>query len=228
MYKGSEAVQLLKILLKPTLLILCWMSALRALLFAAVIHSQTGFHPDLGAAFFAGFRFDLLVLGFIWIPVVVLIWLWALAFSPRKLFFPAKIYFVVIVLLIFDLSWMDLFWTSVTSFRMNSEFFQADTQVILDQGWKVLGTRKSWISTLGMGLSSLGVVLYIHGLKWKSAYSATPPMKLAFHIFLSFFLVAFAARGTWTAHHLNIEHAQVSKEPLINQLVLNAPWNLDK
>lgn len=228
MYRGSEAVQLLKILLKPTLLILIWMSLLRALLFAAVFYSKLGFHADLGTAFFAGFRFDLLVLGFAWIPVVTLTWLWALWWSPRKLLFLFKIYFVVLVLLLFDLAWLDLFWTAVTSFRLNHEFFLADSKAILDQGWKLLGASRSWISTLGMGFSSLALVLMIHSVKWKSTYTATPKALLILKMFLSFFLVASAARGTWTAHHLNIEHAQVSSQPLVNQIPLNAAWNLDK
>lgn len=226
--RGSEALQLLKCLLKPTFLILIWMTFLRLLLTAAFFYPKIGMHSDLPAAFWAGFRFDFLVLGFAWIPIVAITWLWALAFPPRKLFFLWKIYFVVAVLLTFDLSWMDFFWTAVTSSRLNHEFFSADSKQILDEGWKLLGPTKSWIATFGMGLSSLGLVLYLHELKLKKDYSMPPIWKVTLQALLSFLFVAFAARGTWTPHHLNIEHAQVSENPLLNQIPLNPLWNLDK
>lgn len=228
MPKGSEAFQVLKALLKPTLLILVWMTLLRLLLYVTLFTKQLGIHPDLGKALFAGFRFDLCVLGFLWIPIVVITWLSAFFTSPRKLFFAWKLYFVVIILLTFDLYWMDLFWTAVSNARLNSEFFTADSRVILDQGWKIVGNQKAWICTLAMGISSLGLVLWLYGLKIKKTYDLPNRAQLAGEILLSVFLVAFAARGTWTPHHINIEHAQVSSEPLMNQIPLNPLWNLDK
>ncbi|MGZ5278943.1 MAG: hypothetical protein ACXWC9_03320 [Pseudobdellovibrionaceae bacterium] len=228
MIKGSEAFQVLKALLKPTLLILIWMTVLRLLLYAAVYQVKIQATQDLTAAFFAGFRFDLLVMGFFWIPIVAVTWASALFMSPRKLFFFWKLYFVIGILIIFDLSWMDLFWSMVSNVRLNSQFFQTDSRIILDQGWKLLGPAKSWICTLGMGFSSLGLVLWLYGLKLEKNYNLPSKAKLGLQVLVSFFLVALAARGTWTAHHLNIEHAQVSADPLVNQIPLNAVWNLDK
>jgi hypothetical protein len=228
MIKGSEAFQVLKALLKPTLLILVWMSILRLLLFAAVYHPKIQNTQDLGAAFFAGFRFDLLVMGFFWIPIVAITWASSLIIAPRKLFFFWKLYFVIGILIIFDLSWMDLFWSMVSNLRLNSQFFHADSKVILDQGWQLLGPAKSWVCTLGMGFSSLGLVLWLYGLKLEKNYNLPSKAKLTLQIVATFLIVAFAARGTWTPHHLNIEHAQVSADPLVNQLPLNPMWNLDK
>jgi hypothetical protein len=54
MIKGSEAFQVLKALLKPTLLILIWMSVLRLLTYAAVYFPKIQATQELGAAFFAG------------------------------------------------------------------------------------------------------------------------------------------------------------------------------
>jgi hypothetical protein len=228
MYRGSDAFQLLKVLLKPTLLILGWMSILRLLLFIAVFYPEVGMHADLPAAFLMGLRFDLLVLGFLWIPIVVLTWVWTIALPPRKLLMFWKIYLVLAVLAIFDLSWMDFFWTAVSRTRLNHESFSADTRLILDQGWKLLGESKPWIATIAMGLSSLGLVLVIYEVKFKNSYSATPKAKLALQVAVSILLVGLAARGTWTPHHLALEHAQVSSNPMINQLPLNPLWNLDK
>jgi hypothetical protein len=228
MMRGSEALQLLKSLLKPTLLILLWMTVLRLLLYAAVYEPKIGMHPDLAAAFFAGFRFDLLVLGFAWIPIVVFTWLWALAMPPRKLLLVWKLYLVICILAVFDFSWLDFFWTAVAGARINHEFFTSDSKQVLDEGWKILGAGRAWIVTLGMGLSSLGLVIYVYDLKLKKSYSIPSRAKVICMAIASVFLVALAARGTWTAHHLNIEHAQVSENPIVNQIPLNPIWNLDK
>jgi hypothetical protein len=228
MIKGSEAFQVLKALLKPTALVLIWMMVIRLLIFGAVYQAKIQESSDLPAALFAGFRFDLCVMGFFWIPIVTLTWASTFVTHPRKLFFFWKLYFVFGILIIFDLSWMDLFWSMVSNVRLNAQFFQADSRLILDQGWHLLGPAKAWICTLGMGFSSLGLVLWLYGLKLNKNYDLPSRKKLALQIVGSFLLVAFAARGTWTPHHINLEHAQVSTDPLINQIPLNAVWNLDK
>jgi hypothetical protein len=45
---------------------------------------------------------------------------------------------------------------------------------------------------------------------------------------LPLFVVALAARGTWTAHHINIEHAEVSQIQALNQMTLSPVWAFDK
>jgi hypothetical protein len=228
MIKGSEAFQVLKALLKPTALVLIWMMVLRLLIFGAVYQAKIQNGSDLPAALFAGFRFDLCVMGFFWIPIVVVTWASTFFIHPRKLFFFWKLYFVLGILIIFDLSWMDLFWSMVSNVRLNAQFFQADSRIILDQGWHLLGPAKAWICTLGMGFSSLGLVLWLYGLKLAKNYDLPSKGKLALQVVGSLLLVAFSARGTLTPHHIGIEHAQVSTDPLVNQIPLNAVWNLDK
>jgi hypothetical protein len=228
MIRGSEAIQLLQSLLKPTLLILVWMSGLRLLLYLSIFHSQLTDFSDVPAAFFAGFRFDLLVLGFFWIPVIAFTWLSTLVMAPLKLLWWWKIYFVLVVLVILGLSWLDFFWTVVMGTRINSEFFLVDWKQILDQGWDRVGGVMSWGVTLLMGLSALALSLIVFNLKIKKALRLFSATRVVLGCFLSFLLVAFAARGTWTPHHLNIETAQVSGNLQINQIPLNAVWNLDK
>jgi hypothetical protein len=231
----SEAFQVLRTLLMPTLLILLWMSILRLLLFGAVYSGIIGFHPDLPKAMLVGVRFDLLILGFFWIPVVLFTWLVAIMTDPRKLFGFWKIYFAFIVLLIFDLSWTDLFWASVHLTRLNSEFFHSTFRVVLETGWNVLGVTRGLVFTSAMAFSAFGMILSIY---WQQLPKdkpnpirqrvESPPLIFFLQLIGSFLLVGLAARGTLTAHHLNIEHAQVSENPAVNQIPLNPIWNMDK
>ncbi len=228
MNRGSEALQLFKSFLKPTLLILLWMSGLRLLLFWTIFQPPIDWHPEIPAAFAAGVRFDLLVLGFFWIPVILFTWAACLFVSPRKTFFFWKMYFAVVVLIIFDLSWLDFFWSAQHMSRINHEFFFQGAWVMIDQGWQIVGHGLAWLVTALMALTALALIWVLHKLPMKKDYSLPGPWKIAWQSFVVFLLVASAARGTWTPHHLNIEHAQVSDSDLVNQLPLNAVWNLDK
>ncbi|MBK7960209.1 MAG: hypothetical protein IPK04_02680 [Bdellovibrionales bacterium] len=40
--------------------------------------------------------------------------------------------------------------------------------------------------------------------------------------------VAFFARGTLSAHHLELQHSEISDHPVLNELVLNPIWTMDK
>lgn len=228
MNRGSEALQLFKSLLGPTLLILLWMSFIRLSLYGALFFSQLGWHQDLPAAFIAGFRFDLLVMGFFWIPVVLGGWASVLFVSPRKLFLFWKLYFVVVVLLIFDFSWLDFFWTAFKGERLNHEFLNENSMEFLDQSWQQLGPFLSWSVTAFFGIYAMALVFYLYRLRMKKDYSLPSRKKIMAQALFSIFLVALAARGTWTPHHLNLEHSQISQTPQINQIPLNALWNLDK
>ena len=42
------------------------------------------------------------------------------------------------------------------------------------------------------------------------------------------FITALAARGTVSAHHLGMEHAEVSQVQSLNQLALSPLWAFDK
>lgn len=230
--RSHEALQILRALIKPTFVILLWMSALRALIFVGVYSNQIGWHSDLPAAFFAGFRFDLLIMGFFWIPIVLITWAIAMFASPRKLFSWWRVYLAISVLFIFDLYWMDLLWTAGKNFRLNHEFMDASRQVAMDTGWTALGRSRAMVFTASMAVSSLGLLFLIYWTPLKEFKKKLSSQALIVWAIFSVFAVAFAARGTFTPHHLNIEHAQVSQDPekgpLINQLPLNPVWNMDK
>lgn len=228
----TEAHQIFSALVKPTVLILLWMSLLRLVLFVGVFSGQIGFHPDLTMALFTGVRFDALVLGFLWIPILVLTWIWSSFSCPKKLFRLWKFYLIMAVLIIFYFSWLDLFWTAAKNLRLNHEFFEASQRIILDSGGVVLGRARSIVFTGAMISSCLGILLSIHWLPFppeKTGSSETgSPLKIFLQAMVILFCVALAARGTWTAHHLNVEHAEVSENTLVNQIPLNPIWNMDK
>ena len=234
---GREAFQVLKTLLKPSFWILLWMSLLRFLLFVALYQGHIGLHADLPKAFFAGARFDLLILGFFWLPLVVITWLSAFAYDPRKLLKFYKLYFCGFILLQFDFAWWDLFWVAVHQSRLDHQFFTADFRSLISEGVAVFGVTRAFVFPASMGLAAFGLILSIWWLKIpkisaseKGEMRAQPVFNsiLAIQILGSLLLVALAARGTWTAHHLNSEHAQISNNPLLNQLALNPIWNADK
>lgn len=227
MGRAAEAFQVLKLFLKPTLWALVWMTGLRILLWAFVYFHWVGLQGDLPWAFWAGFRFDLLVLGFFWIPIVTLTWFSALFLTPQKIFRFVKAYFFFVLLGTAVLSWFDFFWTSMKGTRLNAGFLKADWLEVLSRGWEQLGPRSA-LSISALVFSSTAFLLFlIARIDWLKPRGTSTLTQLAWQVLGSLFLVASAARGTWTAHHLNIEHALVSENPQVNQLPLNAVWNLD-
>ena len=228
-----EAFQVLKTLLWPSFWILLWMSLLRLLLFAALYQGRTGFHPDLPLAFFTGARFDLLILGFFWIPVVLFTWVYATLGDPRKLLKFYKLYFCALILMEFDFAWWDLLWVAAHQTRLNSQFFSSDFRSLISSGVTVLGSVRAFIFPASMGLSAFGLILSVWWLKFPKQKDGSEGVSTSFplwtiQIIASLLMVALAARGTWTAHHLNAEHAQISNNPWLNQLALNPIWNADK
>lgn len=228
MNRGSEAFQVLKLLLKPTLWALVWMTFYRFLLFTFLYYSSIRFHPDLALAFWAGFRFDLLVLGFFWIPVVAVTWVVAFAIRPRKVFWLWKIYFILVFLYIAGLSLSDFFWISTAGERLNHRVFQSNWLEVLAKGCAQVGEYDCLFVSGWILISAIALCVFTARLPWVEAASQSARMKSVFQALISVFITAFAARGTLTPHHLNIEHAQVSKNSQINQLPLNAIWNLYK
>ncbi len=225
----QQSLNLFQALFFPTLWICVWMSLLRVLFFYFILAEQFDFSINLIEAFFVGIRFDILVLGFFWIPVFVLTLLWSLFQEAEKIFVPLKIYWVLLVLLILDLSWVDLFWFASRGDRLNHELFQVNPWVALSTGWLILGAKVSWLVTIVMTVSGLMLTVLIFKAKMQTvALPSHSKLQITGKLFLVFLMIALAARGTWTPHHLNIEHAQVSDNSLINKIPLNPVWNLDK
>jgi hypothetical protein len=217
----------LKPLVKTSFFILLWMSWLRLVLFFYNIYPDHGFHQDLAASLFTGARFDLLVLGFAWIPVFVFYWIFYFLGGLAKASKGFKSYFLFLILLISLLSVLDLFWFHSKGMRLN---YLALSE---DGFWAVADKAADFRLVSAIPLMLLpGLIIFLTTL-WKLNIADTEPSarvseKVMLNLVLSFIVVASAARGTWTAHHLEWAHAQVSNLKLLNELSINPLWNLDK
>lgn len=181
---------------------------------------------------FQGFRFDLLVWGFFWIPIFVLFWPTFLLFSKSKFYVRwafefIRFYFGLIVSFVAVLSILDF------------DFFSRNLERITYFDWRLQGTNISWnqpmlsfgaFTVIGY-LAILFLVFFFEVDKSKAKQSKISSFferRMYLFCLLQFLLIALAARGTLTPHHLNIEHSLVSADPVLNELVLNSVWNWDK
>ncbi len=226
--RAQEAYDGLKLFGKLTLAILGWLSFFRLLLYIFVLNQNKFPLMETLVGFWMGFRFDLLVLGFLWIPFIFFVWLAPLKWSPRKLLPFFKIYWLLQILLIFNLSWMDIFWTEEFNVRLNDSFKLPDSFEVLGFGWEKLGFFDSIFVTFLMVFSTAFLLHFLVKLDLKKTFHTPSARQTILRAIASLLLVAFSARGTLTPHHLELAHAQISNDPLLNQLPLNAMWNMDK
>lgn len=226
--RAQEAFNGLKLFAKLTLAILGWLSFFRLVLFTFVLNQNKFPLAETLLAFWMGFRFDLLVLGFLWIPFVFIVWLTPLRWSPKKLLPYFKFYWLVQIFLMFNLSWMDIFWTGQFHSRLNDSFKFPESMADLSLAWEKMGYFDSILSTALMGVATVFLLHYLVNLELKKTFETPSHQKTLVRVLLSLLFVAFAARGTLTPHHLELAHAQISNDPLLNQLPLNAMWNMDK
>jgi len=242
----NRASQVFRKLLIVNMSILFSMSLQRAILFFLIIRHWV-FGADAGAiasSFLAGFRFDLCVLGFLNIPVLFITWIICsdkvaksqaepLSFLRRWVLW---IYFGITTFVIHLLGVLDMMYFAAngrrwTYFDWQREGLQFVSSVA--QKWGAFYT--TCVITLFL---VLWVVRCLYGLYRARLHQlpvvgpTKPPFSTGTLILTGvlgpFFVVATAARGTWTAHHINQEHAQVSQNPVLNQLALNPVWAFDK
>jgi hypothetical protein len=97
-------------------------------------------------------------------------------------------------------------------------------------------------STTSGLLLLIGIVLLTSGMKviWRSRYlkpngffmkeagRGPAPLLIFLRYVIPVLLVAGAARGTWTAHHLEKADSEISAWENVNELALNAVWAWDK
>lgn len=195
--------------------------------------------PDLNfgeimQSFLAGVRFDILIFGFLFIPVYFFIMLQAVWEKwPQKLFLVYKTYFGFAWILICAVTFIDFFYFVHHGKRMRFAEYSAWTpEVTLEQA-KALQINQIVVFTIiSIVLLMLGHML-IKSLKfgeWKDEYSPHPAKKgeMALRILLPLILIVLAARGTVTPHHLALEHSEVSNSKELNEMALNAVWCFDK
>ncbi|WII72111.1 hypothetical protein QJS83_16740 [Bdellovibrio sp. 22V] len=205
------------------------------LYFLSVFHAT----PDadvveIAHSFLAGFRFDLLIFGFLFIPLYFVLMIQAFTESwPKTLFVFYKGYFIVVWFLICVLNFVDFFHFSRYGVRMRfQDYIGWNLDTLVEQA-KLLQPNQVWIfSIITVLLFSLGYTL-TKSLKfgeWKDEYSPQKGSKLevALRVLLPLIVIILAARGTVEPHHLALEHSEVSNTKAINEMALNAVWCFDK
>lgn len=211
-------------LVRTSFFLLLWMSWLRLVLFLYTIYPDQGLPEDLAMALFTGFRFDLLVLGFIWIPIWVLFWSSYFFGRISQISGLLKIYMGFVILTIAVLSVFNFYWFRAKAVTMN---YLALSQ---DGVWAIVDNLGDLRLMSSLPLMILpGFFLFLFTI-WKQNITdySEKRLKVLLNLFFSLLIVASCARGTWTAHHLELQHAQISTNKTLNQLVLNPLWNLDK
>lgn len=226
--RAEEAFQGVQLFGKLTIALVGWLSFARILFFVFLYEVNRYPIGDILFGFWMGLRFDVLVLGFLWIPFTLLIWGSSLWFSPRRYFYIFKTYWAILILVIFNLTWFDFFWMAENSTRLNSSFRFLMSMDVLEAGWLQGGQGKSLLVTFLLAVTCVGLLGYLRGLVLQKTFETPRHLKSMGRFLLTLLLVALAARGTITAHHLELAHAQISDDPLLNQLPLNAMWNMDK
>lgn len=219
-------------LLRPVFFCLVLMSLSRFITYWAISEDFTGVDEmNIIAAFVTGVRFDALVWGFFLIPVVLL--------SQLSIFVP-RTWTQLVGLIRFYLMCV---WTLVAAALLVDEFFFAFhhrhwTWTDLQAGDFSFLTEASqrWGGLTLSLLLAIRVLVGIGGVRGFFQWQASSEMEsgsLSWDKRLGLWvwpllLVALAARGTVTAHHLGMEHSEVSAHPWVNQLSLNVVWAFDK
>lgn len=205
------------------------------LYFLSVFHATPdAVFVEVAQAFIAGFRFDLLVMGFVFIPVFFVVITQAyLQKWPRSMFIFYKFYFLIIWFLICTLSLVDYFHFARHGAHMRfNDYMSWSPHVLADQA---LGLQQNqvWIFCV------ITVLLFVLGYTltksikfgdWKDEFSPQSGSKIEilWRLVLPLIMIGLAARGTVEPHHLALEHSEVSNFTAINEMALNAVWCFDK
>jgi hypothetical protein len=219
------------------------MSLQRLVVFLVVVRHWTfgASFSVLAEVFVTGLRFDLCVLGFMNIPVLFITW-WISTDQVVKSQNPLLkalrkwvlwIYLGVATLAIHVLGMLDLMFFATSGHRWTYFDFQKS-------GFDFMLTVASkWGTTYTGGLVAFFLLLWV----FRSVFILFrvqlhtvdfPKEQLNFGlelfrgVILPIFLVLLAARGTVAPHHLAMEHAEVSQNQWLNQLVLSPLWAFDK
>ncbi|WP_413576650.1 hypothetical protein ACLVWU_01280 [Bdellovibrio sp. HCB290] len=185
-------------------------------------------------AFGAGIRFDLLIFGFLLLPIYFILMIQAVCEKwPNGMFIFYKIYFGAIWLIISLLSFVDFFHYALHGRRMRfAEYSSWTPQFTLEQMQSLPMNQILVFSIITVVLLSLGYMLIcaVNFGQWKDEYSPQKGSKIemALRIVLPLLAIVLAARGTVEAHHLALEHSLVSHSTALNEMALNAVWCFDK
>lgn len=185
-------------------------------------------------SFCAGIRFDVLVFGFMLLPLYPIIIMQAFFEKwPNFLFGFYKFYFGLAWLGISMTTYVDFFSFIKTGKRMRfDDYNQWTFEGLLELISSAKTNQVVVFSVISLALLILGM-MFIKALKfgnWKDEFSpkAAGSTEAFWRIVLPLILIILAARGTVTPHHLGLEHSEVSNSKELNEMALNAIWCFDK
>lgn len=180
----------------------------------------------IGKAFLMGFRFDLLVVGFIFIPIVLVGTLWFL-------FGGAEALFIKILKLYFSVTWLLILASSALSLphyiKVGRHFRWADP---------IYGLRLDSTTLILMTLIVFFMMATVLKTLWKHFEDPYPhilfnlkipaKVEVVIRIIVPIIAVMLASRGSIGSQHLGIEDAQISPWESVNELSLNSVWCINK
>lgn len=189
---------------------------------------------DVFNSFVMGLRFDLLIYGFILAPLYLLSLVpLFLEKWPRIYFRGVRFYLSLTWLAVCVLTYLDFFHFSKYGKRMRFADYQSWNFEVFENYWNALPQYNGLIfSVISLLLLVLGLMV-IKNLRfedWKSLISPQKSRKgeVALRLIVPLLVIFLAARGTVEAHHLELQHSQVSSFDAINEMTLNAVWCFDK
>lgn len=197
---------------------------------------------EIFLAFFQGIRFDILVLGFIAMPLVFWNILHALQapYIGNAKIFRTYLYLTWILICILNAVNFIFFNTNLQHFSLK-HYSEWPFHMLLVESMDK--------STLVLGLSCFAICL-LKAIKIISKYSYNQNIQIVenkkicqtlgfiqndnrkffmlLRVLWPTILVALCARGTLRAHHLEKVDSEISANQALNELVLNPMWTLDK
>lgn len=153
-------------------------------------------------AFWVGVRFDLMVIGYAQLPLVLLLWL-------DKVSRYQRVYFVMISVILCGIANFDHAYFSEAGDRLNQGLFFPE--------------YKSILMSLPAAVNVLPFLVFFY-IKNKIVMT---PMNWKFNLGIVF-VVAVMIRGSLGAHHLDLRHSEISKNFIVNTLSLNSAYSLDQ
>lgn len=175
--------------------------------------------------FLAGFRFDLLVVAFCLFPVTVFVWMYnfGVAIVPKYEFGLRRsshsfiaLWLLVVTLAVGMSNYFDDLQFAKTRMRLNPE----NLQVAIDNATPFF-QYPLYKATFSFFVLVIVTILLFR--RCEEFIDARPRRELWLS-FLFTIIVFLSARGTVTAHHLNIEHSRVTEDVVLNRLALNPIW----
>jgi hypothetical protein len=175
--------------------------------FLISIKSELSFSSEMQEiifAFLVGLRFDLMVLGFINIPIVF----FTKTEKAVKLF---PYYFIACAGIVSVMSSLDAIYFQINNDRVNKLFLFPTLEA--EQIIKIILFSIPFAVFTFLYLSQKEQKIIL--TNWKTYLAAI-------------FLVALATRGSLGQHHLDLRHSEISKNNFINLLCINSPYAWDQ